>query len=113
MIFTLISLALNLDNGLALTPFLGWSSEVAFGCDVDETKIKKQADLLVSTGLAAKGYRYIILDGCWQVKYHLFRAQETLVRKRLLKIITNFLVDLIIWLTIYIQKVSSLGFQQI
>lgn len=57
----------TLDNGLGLTPQMGWNSWNHFGCKIDENLIKQTADLLVSTGLANRGYRYVNLDDCWQV----------------------------------------------
>lgn len=66
-LFLLVAVALSLDNGLGLTPPMGWNSWNRFGCGINETLIKQTADLMVSTGLAAKGYRYINLDDCWQV----------------------------------------------
>ncbi len=57
----------SLDNGLGLTPQMGWNSWNKFGCNINEDLIKKTADLLVSTGLAQKGYKYVNLDDCWQV----------------------------------------------
>ena len=55
-----------LNNGLARTPQMGWNSWDHFFCDIDETLIRSTADTLVSTGLAAAGYRYVNLDDCWQ-----------------------------------------------
>lgn len=55
------------DNGLGLTPQMGWNSWNHFGCNINEDLIKKTADLLVSTGLADKGYKYLNLDDCWQI----------------------------------------------
>jgi hypothetical protein len=62
-----ISLVSGLDNGVGLTPPMGWNSWNHFGCYINETIIKTTADLLVRTGLAAKGYKYVNLDDCWQV----------------------------------------------
>ena len=56
-------------EGLATRPPLGWNSWNKFGCYINETLIKQTADLLVSSGLAAKGYKYLNLDDCWQVLY--------------------------------------------
>ena len=55
------------DNGLGLTPQMGWNSWNHFACNINETLIKQTADLLISTGLADKGYKYVNLDDCWQV----------------------------------------------
>ena len=34
---------------------------------MDEFQLKRTADLLVSLGLAAAGYRYLNVDDCWWV----------------------------------------------
>ncbi|XP_030492703.2 alpha-galactosidase isoform X1 [Cannabis sativa] len=54
-----------LANGLALTPPMGWNSWNHFQCSIDEKLIKETADAMVSSGLAALGYRYINIDDCW------------------------------------------------
>jgi hypothetical protein len=62
----------GLDNGLALTPPMGWLSWEADACDTDcktdpltcisEDLYKRQADLMVSEGYAAVGYEYINIE---------------------------------------------------
>jgi alpha-galactosidase len=54
-----------LDNGLARTPPMGWNSWNTFGCDIDESLIRGMADALVSSGMAAAGYTYVVIDDCW------------------------------------------------
>ncbi|XP_045794191.1 alpha-galactosidase-like [Trifolium pratense] len=54
-----------LQNGLGHTPPMGWNSWNHFGCDINESLIRDTADAMVSTGLAALGYKYINLDDCW------------------------------------------------
>lgn len=54
-----------LNNGLALTPQMGWNSWNHFQCNINETLIKQTADAMVSSGLAALGYKYINIDDCW------------------------------------------------
>jgi alpha-galactosidase len=66
-ILLLIALSYALDNGVGKTPPMGWNSWNRFGCNINETLIRQTADLLVSTGLAAKGYKYLNLDDCWQI----------------------------------------------
>ncbi|XP_074287605.1 alpha-galactosidase-like [Silene latifolia] len=53
------------ENGIALTPQMGWNSWNHFGCNVDEQMIRQTADAMVSKGLAALGYKYINIDDCW------------------------------------------------
>ena len=61
--------SLNLDApkpDLASTPPMGWNSWNKFGCNIDEATVRRQADAMAASGLAAAGYRYIIIDDCWQ-----------------------------------------------
>lgn len=43
-------------------PLMGWASWNQFGVKIDENVIKKQADAMASSGLAAAGFRYINID---------------------------------------------------
>jgi len=45
---------------------MGWSSWNYYTCKVNDAMIRAQADALVSSGLAAAGYKYVIVDDCWQ-----------------------------------------------
>ena len=56
-----------LDNGLALTPPMGWNSWNKFGGDVSEALIESVADAMATNGMRAAGYQYVIIDDCWQV----------------------------------------------
>lgn len=54
------------DNGVALTPPMGWSSWNLFRNKISEELIKEIADAMKDSGLAAAGYRYVNIDDCWQ-----------------------------------------------
>ncbi|XP_039166982.1 alpha-galactosidase-like isoform X1 [Eucalyptus grandis] len=54
-----------LASGVARTPPMGWNSWNHFQCGIDEWTVKSTADALVSTGLAALGYKYVNIDDCW------------------------------------------------
>ena len=57
-----------LDDGLALTPPMGWNSWGGIGCeDISEDVIKETADAMVSSGMKDAGYQYVVIDDCWQV----------------------------------------------
>ena len=45
-----------LDNGLALTPQMGWNTWNHFGCDISEDTILNAAKALISNNLTALGY---------------------------------------------------------
>jgi alpha-galactosidase len=51
---------------LAPTPPMGWNSWNHFGADVTDADIRHAADQMVSSGMAAAGYRYVIIDDGWQ-----------------------------------------------
>lgn len=53
-------------NGLAKTPPMGWNSWNRFRCDVNEKLIREAAEAMVSSGMKEAGYKYIIIDDCWQ-----------------------------------------------
>ncbi|MCK9898335.1 glycoside hydrolase family 27 protein [Frankia sp. AgB32] len=51
--------------GLARTPPMGWNSWNAFGADVRSADIRAAADAIVSSGMRAAGYQYVIIDDGW------------------------------------------------
>jgi alpha-galactosidase len=57
----------RLDDGLARTPPMGWNTWNKFACDVSEQLIEETADAMVSSGMKDAGYRYLVIDDCWQV----------------------------------------------
>src|SRR4051794_6313399 len=56
-----------LDDGLALTPPMGFNNWNSTHCrpDFDESMVEAIADIFVDKGLKAAGYRYVNLDDCW------------------------------------------------
>lgn len=66
---------LTLDNGLALTPPMGWLSWERFECNtnceedpdncIGERLLMTIADAMVTGGFREAGYRYIVIDDCW------------------------------------------------
>ncbi|XP_074037241.1 alpha-N-acetylgalactosaminidase [Leptinotarsa decemlineata] len=67
-----------LDNGLALTPPMGWMHWQRFRCLIDcdiypdecvsENLFRVMADHLASDGYLEAGYEYIMIDDCWASK---------------------------------------------
>jgi len=55
----------NLDNGLAITPYMGWNTYYGLGSNFNEQTIVSIADTMVSRGLEAVGYQYVWIDGGW------------------------------------------------
>lgn len=51
---------------LAPLPPMGWMTWNMFQGNISEQLIRETADAMVSTGLAAAGYRYIFIDDMWQ-----------------------------------------------
>ena len=71
-----LALVTGLDNGLALTPPMGWLSWERYMCNTDcknhpnscisENLYMAMADELVSGGYKDVGYNYVNIDDCWQ-----------------------------------------------
>lgn len=65
----------GLDNGLGLTPPMGWLTWERFRCNMDcdrdpdncisEHLIKAMADIMAANGYRDAGYEYVIIDDCW------------------------------------------------
>ena len=64
--FSILKLLNCLDNGLGITPPMGWNSWNVFGCNVTEKNIIDTIDAFNSSGLLESGYNYINIDDCWQ-----------------------------------------------
>jgi len=54
------------DHKLAQTPPMGWNSWNAWGMSVSADKIRRAADAMVESGLAAHGFQYINIDDGWE-----------------------------------------------
>ncbi|KAF8575957.1 glycoside hydrolase family 27 protein [Ramaria rubella] len=67
---SLLALLLNAakaaDNGLALTPQMGWNTYEHFGCSYDADIILSSASALITNNLTSLGYEYVLVDDCWQ-----------------------------------------------
>lgn len=74
VIVAMIVAVTAISNGLALTPPLVFAQG---SCLSDGGSVMKQADLLLSTGLASKGYKYMLIGPGWQVKMLILRVSET------------------------------------
>jgi alpha-galactosidase len=53
------------DNGVGLTPALGWSSWSSIRTHPTAAKIDAQADAMKASGLAAAGFQYVNVDDFW------------------------------------------------
>lgn len=53
---------------LALTPPMGWNDWAHYQCGYTAQTILDNAHALVTSGLAARGYKYITIDDCWMQK---------------------------------------------
>ena len=52
---------------LSPTPPMGFNTWNKFGCDVSEQLIRETADAMAANGMRDAGYRYVVIDDCWQV----------------------------------------------
>ena len=53
------------DNGVALTPPMGWSSWNSFRTEITEEKILQIDEAMKKSGLLDAGYKFVNLDDCW------------------------------------------------
>jgi alpha-galactosidase len=53
------------DNGLVRTPPMGWNSWNHYHDQFDDATVRQMADAMISSGMAAAGYKYIIVDEGW------------------------------------------------
>jgi alpha-galactosidase len=56
----------TLDDGLALTPPMGWNSWNRFGPFISEQLVLDTADALIESGMRDAGYRYVVIDDAWE-----------------------------------------------
>ncbi|HOA33014.1 MAG TPA: glycoside hydrolase family 27 protein, partial [Clostridiales bacterium] len=54
------------ENGVALTPPMGWSSWNLFRHRINEDLIYEIAEAMAKSGLKDAGYTYVNIDDCWQ-----------------------------------------------
>ncbi|MBC7888472.1 MAG: glycoside hydrolase family 27 protein [Ferruginibacter sp.] len=64
MFCSLLTFAQKFEN-LAPTPPMGWNSWNTFQTNISEKLVMETADMLVSSGMKAAGYTYLVLDDGW------------------------------------------------
>lgn len=57
----------RLDNGLGLTPPMGWDSYNHYSCFPNQSIIESNAKAMVDFGLADLGYYYVVTDCGWTI----------------------------------------------
>ena len=65
IIAIVISFVNALDNGLGLTPQMGYNSWYDTQCNVNESSIRDTASKIIELGFDKLGYKYINIDDCW------------------------------------------------
>jgi alpha-galactosidase len=53
------------NNGLALTPPMGWNDWYSDYCNVNAQLVEQTALAMVNDGMKAAGYDYVNIDDCW------------------------------------------------
>jgi alpha-galactosidase len=61
----LVPVAAAEDNGLALTPPMGWNDWYSSYCSVSAQIVEQTAQAMVNDGMKAAGYDYVNIDDCW------------------------------------------------
>ncbi|EGC38562.1 hypothetical protein DICPUDRAFT_86485 [Dictyostelium purpureum] len=68
IVLAFTGLASAINNGLGLTPQMGWNSWNYYACDINETVIMNTALAMSKNGMAAAGYKYVNIDDCWALE---------------------------------------------
>ncbi len=53
------------NDGLALTPPMGWNSWNSVGENISEEVVREVADVMVESGLRDAGFTYVVIDDYW------------------------------------------------
>ncbi|WP_045304405.1 alpha-galactosidase [Saccharothrix sp. ST-888] len=61
--------AAALDNGVALTPPMGWNSWNSLGTGVTEQQVKQTIDFMAANGLVQAGYNTVTIDDGWSLSH--------------------------------------------
>eukprot|EP01084_Bolivina_argentea_P078537 142522_1 len=64
-IYLYFHVSVSIDNGLGLTPQMGYNSWYAYGCHINQTIMQETASKMVELGLDKLGYEYVNIDDCW------------------------------------------------
>jgi alpha-galactosidase len=67
--FSLAAAGVTKGADLAPTPPMGWNSWNHFHLKIDDAIIRAQARAMVTSGMKAAGYEYVVIDGGWE-GYH-------------------------------------------
>lgn len=62
---SLLTLFVQSQSSVALTPPMGWNSWNLFEEEVSDKLIRQIADALVASGMTGAGYQYIVIDDFW------------------------------------------------
>merc|ERR1719330_144637 len=67
-LWVLCTPAVSLDNGVGLTPAMGYNTWDDFRCGgINAANVEKIADAFIKYGLDKAGYQYVNIDDCWAV----------------------------------------------
>ena len=69
LVLSLAGQACALDDGLAPTPPMGWNSWNGFQLSINEALVRSTADAMVTNGMKAAGYQYLIVDAGWKARH--------------------------------------------
>jgi alpha-galactosidase len=65
--------------GPSPTPPMGWNSWNAFASNISDPLFRQMADAMVTSGMAAVGYKYVTIDDTWSTKIVPRAADQALV----------------------------------
>jgi len=105
-----IHVTFSLNNGLGLTPPMGFNTWNHFACNINETVLREAADLIIELGLNKIGYQYINIDDCWMTDKRNEKGELVVDPKRFPRGM-NALSDYVHQLGLKLGIYSSAGFK--
>lgn len=69
-LLSIASIAWALDNGVALSPPMGWSTWNTLKCNFDHDTLVEIGDIMVKSGMRDAGYTLLNIDDCWPKNPH-------------------------------------------
>jgi len=65
ILISFVILCSALDNGVGMTPAMGYNTWNDFRCNINAQDIMSAADAIVKQGLDKVGFKYVNIDDCW------------------------------------------------
>jgi hypothetical protein len=103
LLLLLFASSISLDNSQAILPPLIVST-YQLGCNYDELTLGNQINQIAISQLSSRGFRYLVIEDCWQVFCNQIRDKGIRLQVKSQKTKVNFQTGLKIWYPMQNQK---------